>query len=69
VTRDPRTSPRPGDVVTKNKNTRTVTKVTDNRVTYVRSGFRLRSCGGACLLTTWQQWCKDATVEKVEDGT
>lgn len=65
MTRDPRIDPRRGDVVSRGGVTRTVLEII-GQYTVLYQPYIGRS-NKKCWITTWQDWCRRATVEKTED--
>lgn len=61
--RDPRTDPRPGDVLRKNGNTRRVIKylLIYGRQFVVWTGSKVKA-RGQCNPHSWQMWAKNAEV-------
>ena len=65
IPRDVRFSPKTGDTVGKTDakgrtRRRTVTAVVDNYVHYLENSGQPK----VCWISTWQEWCRGATVEK-----
>lgn len=63
--RDPRTDPRPGDVIERDGLRRCVDSVFGCNIRWRRKpGAALRSC----LITAWRNWAKDAAVIEPKEG-
>ena len=62
MTRDPKIDPQPGDILACFGMVRTVTKRMGGEVRYTRPAAGGKTFKGACFVTTWKAWAKNAVT-------